>query len=84
MKHSADHNITKAESEKIAKYNDLTIEFKDMYKLKSVEKIPIAISATDLITKGGVNEWVAGFKSSITPLVFKQNFLHKINQLSFY
>jgi hypothetical protein len=24
--------------------------------------------------KGGVSEWVAGFKSSITPLVFKQFF----------
>jgi hypothetical protein len=24
--------------------------------------------------KGGVSEWVAGFKSSITPLVFKQIF----------
>jgi hypothetical protein len=47
--HPADHNITKAESEKIAKYNDLTIEFKDIYKLKSVETIPI--SATGLITK---------------------------------
>ncbi len=49
--HPADHNITKAESEKIAKYNDLTTEFKDMYKLKSVETIPIAISGTGLITK---------------------------------
>jgi len=27
--------------------------------------------------KGGVSEWVAGFKSSITPLVFKQIFYIK-------
>jgi hypothetical protein len=47
--HPADHNLSKAESDKMSKYHELTIEFKEMYKSKSVETIPIVVSANGLI-----------------------------------
>ncbi len=49
--HPADHNLIKAEAEKISKYTNLAIEFQDIYKLKSVETIPIVVSANGLIGK---------------------------------
>lgn len=49
--HPADHNINKAESEKISKYIPLAIEYKEMYKLNSVKIIPIVITATGLVNK---------------------------------
>lgn len=49
--HPNDHNIDKAQSEKIQKYVPLTSEYKDIYKLKSVQTIPIVITATGVVHK---------------------------------
>ena len=45
------HNLIKAETEKLTKYHDLTIEFKQIYRLNSVETIPIVVSSFGLISK---------------------------------
>lgn len=49
--HPSDHNIDKAESDKISKYVPLTIEYRDIHRLKSVRTVPIVITATGLINK---------------------------------
>ena len=49
--HPADHNINKAEIEKISKYIPLSIEYKEIYKLETIEILPIVVTANGLINK---------------------------------
>lgn len=49
--HPNDHNINKAEEEKVKKYIPLSIEYKEIHRLKSVQILPIVITATGLVNK---------------------------------
>jgi hypothetical protein len=50
-----DDNIEKTIAEKKRKYQQLSVEMKDMYKLKKVSIVPVVISVNGLVTKDFVN-----------------------------
>ncbi|XP_075233871.1 uncharacterized protein LOC142331716 [Lycorma delicatula] len=51
VSHPSDHYINKTETVRITKYNSLAVEYKEIYRLNSVEVIPIVITANGLINK---------------------------------
>lgn len=49
--HPMDNNLTTAEQKKIEKYTRLKIEYQRLYNIKTVEIIPVVISANGLVSK---------------------------------